>query len=220
MESSGTLPIAKVAIEYHDPSSIFPLIEDQFLARLPLRNLHWKSPRRPLRSIESLHIELVRASTDVGGETTRPSSRHSQGGPSLAPPKERRHQIPGLRQTPYLKIYLLRCDDSETYKNTQRKNVREWLKAHTPASQSSSSRKNSQENHDAFEWMILHVVLPNTQAANELGGSSSGGRSEASEKSSKFLNRGSGTLLEKVKSDFNVASKSALDRVAQIRLNK
>jgi trafficking protein particle complex subunit 10 len=219
MESSGTLPIAKVTIEYHDHQFLFSIIEDQLLARLPLRNLHWKSPRRPLRSIESLHIELTRVPNDASDESARPSSRHSQGVTTPAPPKERRHQIPGLRQTPYLKLFILRCDDAETYKVTERKAIRDWLKAHTPASQSSSSKKNTQENHDAFEWMILHVVLPNTPAANESSSSGSGGRTESSEKPSKFLNRGSGTILEKLKSDFNVASKSAPDRIAQIRLN-
>jgi hypothetical protein len=127
-----------------------------------------------------------------------------------------------LRQTPYLKVYLLRCDDSDSYKSTYRKAIREWLKANTPLSQSSSSKKNSQENHDAFEWLILHVVLPNTGAASEpkhpgLPRTESG-TSEKSEKSSKFLSRNSGSILEKLRADFNVSSKSAPDRVAQIIL--
>ena len=195
------------------------MFADQLQARLPLRNLHWKSPVRPLRSIESLHVELVKSSDAAAppADGSRPSSVQSQVAP--APVKERRHQIPGLRQTPYLKLYLLRCDDADSYKATYRKAVREWLKAHTPASQS-SSKKSSQENHDAFEWMILHVVLPNTGASNESGTASSLARTESgnAEKSSKFLNRTAGTILEKLKADFNVSSKSAPDRVAQIRL--
>ena len=208
-------------VEYHDPSGVFSLLSDQLQSRLPLRNLHWKSPIRPLRSIESLHVELVKG-TD---ESSRPSSVQSQGafpgGPSQAPPKERRHQIPGLRQTPYLKVYLLRCDDADAYKATYRKAVREWIKTHTHASQSSSSKKSSQENHDAFEWMILHVVLPNTGAATEpknSGPSGSRPDSGTTEKSSKFFGRSSGTILEKLRADFNVSSKSAPDRVAQIRV--
>lgn len=148
-------------------------------------------------------MELKNATGDVSTESngSRPGSRSSL---SAAPVKERRHQIPGLHQTPYLKLYLLRCDDTETYKATQRKAVREWIKSHIPASQSSSSKKNAQENHDAFEWMILHVVLPNTTVSNE----------QTSPK-----NRGSGTLIEKIRSDFNVSSKNAPDRVAQIQLS-
>lgn len=115
----------------------------------------------------------------------------------------------------------MRCDDSDTYKSTARKTLREWLKLNTPASQSSSSRS-SQENHDAFEWMIVHVVIPNTNAASQSRVSSSsksdGVATEKSGSSSKLLSRSSNTILEKIKADFNVSSKSAPDRVVQIRL--
>jgi hypothetical protein len=135
--------------------------------------------------------------------------------------KERRHQIPGLRQTPYVKVYLIRCDDNDTYKATARRALREWWKAHTPASQSSSS-KNMQENHDAFERLIIHVVLPNTSAASQPRSSSTSSRGEgtSSERtgSSKGLLSRSNTILEKIKADFNVSSKSSPDRVTQVRL--
>jgi hypothetical protein len=142
--------------------------------------------------------------------------------PFALAPEARRHQIPGLRQTPYLKVYLLRCDDSETYKTTSRKLVREWLKNHTPPSQSGSS-KSAQENHDAFEWLILHVVVPNTAAATQPRSSGSsakneGVQNEKSGGSKSLLSRSSNTILEKIKADFNVSSKSAPDRVSQIRV--
>lgn len=191
-------------VEYHDPAGVFPLIQEDLAARLPLRNLHWKAPTRPLRSIDSLHVDLV------------PSSGSSQ---DASVEKERRHQIPGLRRTPYLKIYLLRCDDSETYKGTARKQLREWIKDHTPPAQSSTS--STSENHDAYEWMIIHVVLPDTPAASQPRGSGSAatGEKEKSGATSVFK-RTSTTILEKIRADFNVASKSAPDRVAQVRLKK
>ena len=208
-------------MEYHDPFGLYSLVAKQLSAVLPLRDLHWKSATRPLRSINSLHVEFI-AAQDVD----RPGSRHGAGNiehsSPARTPAERRHQIPGLRQTPYLKVFLLRCDDSETYKSSVRKLLREWLKAHTPASQNSSVRS-SQENHDAFEWLILHVVLPNTQAASQPRTSSSSSKSEtaSSEKSgssSKLLGRSSTTILEKLKADFNLSSKSTPDRVEQVRL--
>jgi hypothetical protein len=161
-------------------------------------------------------VELTK-SGDVGSgvKSDRPAS-----GDLTPAVKERRHQMPGLSDTPYLKLYLLRCDDADAYKSTYRKAVREWLKAHTPASQS-TSKKNAQENHDAYEWMILHVVVPNTNAAKEPLNSAVA-RSEGETKDSKgakFLNRGSSTLLEKLKADFNVSGKHSPDRVAQIRLS-
>jgi hypothetical protein len=230
---------SKVTVEYHDPAGVFPLIQDQLNARFPLKNLHWKSPNRPLRSIDSLHVDLVpsketlavpnAASTGLappdGAQGSSPAQRKS--GPTSTeiihpPAKERRHQIPGLRQTPYLKVYLLRCDDSDAYKATARKQLREWVKTHTPPSQSSSSSSKS-ENHDAFEWMILHVVLPDTPAASQPRGStastSGAGSSEKSTSSSRWT-RGTSTILEKIRADFNISSKSAPDRVAQVRLQK
>ncbi|TLD31774.1 TMEM1 family protein-like protein [Venturia nashicola] len=222
---TGNASISKVTVEYHDPSGVFPLISKELQTRLPLRDLHWKSPARPLRSIEFLHVDLV-PSKDTNPGT--PGSRQGtpaagqEDSPFTLAPEARRHQIPGLRQTPYLKIYLLRCDDSETYKTTSRKLVREWLKNHTPPSQSSSS-KSAQDNHDAFEWLILHVVVPNTAAATQPRSSGStakneGAQNEKSGGSKSLLGRSSNTILEKIKADFNVSSKSAPDRVSQIRV--
>ncbi|KAJ4362107.1 hypothetical protein N0V95_001564 [Ascochyta clinopodiicola] len=198
------LSSSKVTVEYHDPSGVFPLVQEDLAARLPLRNLHWKAHTRPLRSIDSLHVDLV------------PSKETAQ---DAAKEKERRHQIPGLRRTPYLKVFLLRCDDSETYKSTARKQLREWIKDHTPPAQSSSA--STQENHDAYEWMIIHVVLPDTPAASQPRGSGSAavGEKEKGGATSVFK-RASTTILEKIRADFNIASKSAPDRIAQVRLKK
>ncbi|KAL5375550.1 hypothetical protein DPSP01_011131 [Paraphaeosphaeria sporulosa] len=215
------LSSSKVTVEYHDPSGLFPLVQEQLVARLPLKNLHWKASTRPLRSIDSLHVDLV-PSADTASQAeiaaSTPTSTTTDQGKGVS--KERRHQIPGLRQTPYLKVYILRCDDSDTYKSTARKQVREWVKTHTPPSQSSSSAS-KQENHDAFEWMIVHVVLPDTPAASQPRGSatSASGEKEKSNLASRFT-KGTTTLLEKLRADFDTTSKSAPERVAQVRLPK
>lgn len=209
---------------------MYELLSPGLLARLPLRTLHWESHAGPLRSIRSLHVDLVPApetpssasnselsrvksneSTASGddGFRTQPlgnisDDRDGEGGRrgslrSLA--KGRRHQIPGLRQTPYLKVFLLRCDDADTYKSQARKQVREWVKVHTPPAQS-SAKISAQENHDAFEFLIVHVIVPNTAAATQPRTSS----------------KGSSTIYEKLRADFNGTSKAAVDRVAQIRI--
>ncbi|KAI9679208.1 MAG: hypothetical protein M1817_005227 [Caeruleum heppii] len=254
MESPSS---SKVTVEYFDPAGVFPLLSPSLLSRLPLRNLHWKSPSRPLRSISSLHVELVphgqpappeRAS--ASGELSRPQSASSielTSGPATlsrsqshpttdlkslpsastritgGPVKERRHQIPGLRRTPYLKILLVRCDDNETYKATSRKQIREWVKEHTPPAQSSSSK--IPDNHDAFEWLILHVVLPSTPAAAQprwsgSAGADPGTSAERPSSASRWPGRGSSTILEKIRADFNGSNKTSTDRVAQVRLHK
>lgn len=131
---------------------------------------------------------------------------------------QRRHQIPGLRRTPYLKVLLVRCDDNDSYKSSVRSEVREWIKTHTPPS-SSSKKSSNQEKHDAFEWLVVHVVIPNTGAATQPWSTSSkaeGGGTEG--KSSSRWRTGSTPLLEKFRSDFNNSGKGAVDHIAQIRI--
>ena len=150
--------------------------------------------------------------------TERPESRP---GPPKQPVKERRHQIPGLRQTPYLKVFFLRCDDNDAYKLDARRQVREWIKKHT-APASNTSKVNTQENHDAFEWLIVHVVAPNTAAATQprISGKGVEGSSGSTEKSAaRWRGGGSSTILEKLRADFNGSAKSDTDyHIAQIRI--
>jgi len=135
--------------------------------------------------------------------------------------KSRRHQIPGLRQTPYLKVFLLRCDDNDAYKANARREVREWIKDHTPSSQS-TTKLNAQENHDAYEWLIVHVIVPNTAAATQPRSSSradnSTGSSADKAAAARWRGGGSQTILDKLRADFNSSSKSATDHIAQIRI--
>jgi len=211
---------------------VYQLLSPGLLQRLPLRDLHWESHAGPLRSIKSIHIDLVpsaetrplsssstadltrvrssdsAASGDDGFRTQalgKPSADRerpdSRSGLPRGTVKERRHQIPGLRQTPYLKVFFLRCDDSETYKSQARKQVREWIKEHTPPAQS-TTKISAQENHDAYEWLIVHIIVPNTAAATQ----------------ARTSTKGSSTILEKLRADFNGTSKSAIDRIAQIRI--
>lgn len=170
-----------------------------------------------MRSIESLRIGFVPAQHDAGERRSSDAATHS-----TVP--HRRHQIPGLRQTPYLKIFLLKCDNNDIYKASARKTVREWIKTHASTPQASTTGSSgggsgsggssgggtaggsNQEKHDAFEWLILHVEQD-------------GEGSDKAATTSKWGQR-STTVLEKLKADFNGSSKTAVDRVAQLRLPK
>ncbi|KAM0566948.1 hypothetical protein ACHAP9_006845 [Verticillium nonalfalfae] len=236
---------SKVTVEYFDPHGVYKLLGPGLVPRLPLRNLHWQSHAGPLRSIDVLFVELVDTGADPAAAAPRATLRRSVsagvqddgfqtqqvGGKSAStddieppaaaaqqPGKERRHQIPGLRRTPYLKVLLVRCDDNDTYKATTRAEIRDWIKLHTPPSQS-TRKANNQENHDAFEWLIVHVVVPNTVAATQprTSGKSAEGASSDKTASSRWRT-GSSTLLEKMRADFNVTGKGAVDRIAQIRI--
>ena len=193
---------------------MFAAVSSNFYARLPLRNLHWNSPTRPLRSITTLYVDLIsdrqpnpdahqRPSSVIGlpapqliGDSQSFDDARRNSAPSI-PKKERRHQIPGLRQTPYLKIYFLRCDDSETYKSYARKQLREWVKENSLDSGKNKSTS-SQENHDAFEWMIIHVT------SAEVGSNAV------------WPSKASLSLTEKIRSDFNGLTKPIIDHVVPI----
>lgn len=112
----------------------------------------------------------------------------------------------------------MRCDDNDAYKASVRSEVREWIKKHTPSS-SSSKKSSNQEKHDAFEWLIIHVVIPNTAAANQprSGRLSDTGTPEKATAPSRWRT-GALPLLEKLRSDFNSSTKGASDHVAQIRI--
>ena len=142
-------------------------------------------------------LERNVASPGPHGPFSASSSELRPASGGSAPKRERRHQIPGLRRTPYLKLYLLRCDDPETYKSSSRKLIREWIKDNAPQAQGKVSA-NSQENHDAFEWMIIHVVIPDGQ--DDFA----------------WPSKSSMSVLEKIKADFNTTSKPMTDRVAQV----
>ena len=238
---------SKVTVEYFDPHDVYKLLAPGLIPRLPLRDLHWQSHAGPVRSINTLHVELVPAGTDTNAEAPVTAGTlksddgfHTSLGAGRAAStdqvdsiagrtEKRRHQIPGLRRTPYLKVLLVRCDDNDTYKSSTRAEIREWIKKHTiPPSQSSSKTAASkQENHDAFEWLIIHVVIPNTAAATQprvtgavKGGTDSGSGSDLTltKTSTSRWRGGSSTLLEKLRSDFNSSGKGSIDRVRQIRI--
>ncbi|KAH0063648.1 hypothetical protein KCU96_g19877, partial [Aureobasidium melanogenum] len=138
--------------------------------------------------------------------------------------KERRHQIPGLRQTPYLRVYLLRCDDKDTYKASSRQLLRDWINDVDPSSKSSSA-VNRSEDHDAAEWLILHVVIPDTIAASEPRWTAASKKEpdelvERPSSTTKWPGKSSRTVLDKIRADFTASSKSGPERVAQIRLQK
>ncbi|KAG5926554.1 hypothetical protein E4U42_003177 [Claviceps africana] len=249
---------SKVTVEYFDPHNVYRLLAPGLIPRLPLRNLHWQSHVGPLRSIDALHVNLVRGdaaeSTEQGGFKKRPSTsaslddgfqtQHVGGHDSSsdnaerpnsairpAPGTLRRHQIPGIRSTPYLKVLLVRCDDNDSYKNTVRSEIREWIKVQTSpsgsggssgnnASTSISKKANNQEKHDAFEWLVVHVVIPNSVAATQPRSTSSKSDGSSADKTSTSSRwrPGSSPLLEKFRSDFNSSSKGAPDRIAQIRI--
>ncbi|KAI1794522.1 trafficking protein particle complex subunit 10 [Ganoderma leucocontextum] len=108
-------------------------IQSSLASQFPLRNLHWKSTsRNALRSIQELDVKLVPF------EGLREDQAASQ--------------VPQtVLEKPLLHLYIFTSEDSEVYRATVRKQVKEW---HA----SVSTRKNQ-------EWLIVHVVRPDQSVA-------------------------------------------------------
>ena len=160
----------------------------------------------------------------------------------MAGGKRRRHQIPGLRNTPYLKLYILRCDDNDQYKSTSRRLLREWVSTHAAASLTpvssgvggggssstlappvagagSSGKGDVAKQHDASEWLILHVLLPGTAAYAQPRAQAHPAGAQPAARGWAGM-KGTTTLLEKIRSDFNTTSKVGIkDRVIQLRIH-
>lgn len=212
---------SRVKVEYTDPSNIFPIFTRDLSTRLPLNELYWSSITRPIRSINNLQLDLV--SDEQAKLQSEPSSSEASAGnqenglPSKGEGarKGRRHQIPGLRKTPYLKIYLLHCEDVETYRASSRKHLREWIKDHTPSQ--STTNLSKPDNHDAYEWLIIHVNSASPDGSTNTSRPSSSAEKRSS--SSRWPSRGSTSVIEKLRADFNSTSKNAIDRIAQIQLS-
>jgi len=212
---------------------VFPLISRDIASRLPLRNLNWQSQARPLRQIKSLHVDFVPDSftkstlrpniqrVDSNGpnsdEIVRNGESQHKKAATAAAGKQRRHQIPGLKTSPYLKLYVLRCDHKDTYKDSERKKLREWLREN-------AQPEGKREKHDAFEWMIIHVVVPDTIASSEPRWRESARDpdelKERAKSNLKLPGKSTRTVFDKLRADFNESSKVGVDRIAQIRLLK
>jgi len=132
-------------------NDLWDQLQSAIAAQLPLRNLHWKSASRAaIRTVQELPINLV-SFDSVSGE-------HAS-------------QIPGSwLERPLLNFYVLTCDvrsalclehhigplnlfsqDSEAYKTTIRKQIKDWYAQAT-------QRRNQ-------EWMIVHLISPDVRAS-------------------------------------------------------
>ncbi|CAG8511571.1 6476_t:CDS:10, partial [Ambispora leptoticha] len=90
-----------------DEYNLWQYVAKGFPTHLPLRNLQWKSANRPVRTIHTLGVEFKRLTPDTGGK---------------------QHQMPAsLLEKPCLNLYFVNCDDNETYRQSVKKQIRDWL---------------------------------------------------------------------------------------------
>ncbi|KAK0459607.1 uncharacterized protein EV420DRAFT_1747291 [Desarmillaria tabescens] len=110
-------------------------IQHAFNTQLPLRNIHWKSSSRTsLRTIQELNVTLVNLDSIRDEHTSCQLARKA------APEYIRRKLVAHL---------LLQDADLESYRNTVKKQVKDWHASVT-------SRRNQ-------EWLILQIVKPDAK---------------------------------------------------------
>src|SRR5690349_14795106 len=66
-------------VEYFDPHDVYKLLAPGLIPRLPLRDLNWQSHAGPLRSINTLHVELVPSGVDTSSIFTPPPPPNPRG---------------------------------------------------------------------------------------------------------------------------------------------
>ncbi|KAG5732737.1 Trafficking protein particle complex subunit 10 [Termitomyces sp. T112] len=134
--SSQRVLVSLAAAPHIESSVKWNQVQSALRAQLPLRNIHWKSASHTsIRTIQELDVDLV----------------------PLDSPREEHSQIPvTVLEKPLLNIYIVVCQntDLEGYKNTIRKQIKDWHSSVT-------TRKNQ-------EWLIVHIIRPETrtQTAN------------------------------------------------------
>ena len=207
-------------VEYHDPDGLFPRIEKQLSERLPLKDLRWTSPSGSLHTVNALDVDFVPTAKKPFQAPT--PAHHDADDVVSNSEASRRHQLSGLQQTPFLGLYILRCDDKEQYKAVKRDAIRAWLDSRLPTVKGNKATIRHAA-HDAREWIIFHVVLPNTTAASESRWTRDS-ESEIEPSKDKILSGSNWpgkrprSLLDRLRADFNPSGRSTLDRIAQICL--
>lgn len=143
----------RVTITYTAPqpflsTETWKQVHAALLSQLPLRNLHWKSSTRPtIRTIQELNTSFVPA------DTVRDEHHTSQVPQTLLERPLLDAYVVMCEVSPQLVRFVVKtqlCQDTETYKNTVKKQIKDW---HTSVVQ----RKNQ-------EWLIIHIVRPEAKS--------------------------------------------------------
>lgn len=99
-----------ITVAYYDPFSVFPDVQDEFLSKLPLSNLHWKyNPLKPGKSIPLLPVELQEEI------------------PTLQQKKSNDHN--SLTEKVYLRLMFVKAENLEMYRSQVRPLINAWLES-------------------------------------------------------------------------------------------
>lgn len=97
-----------ITIAYYDPFSVYPEVQDEFLSKFPLSNLHWKyNQLKPGKSIPLLPVRL---------KEEVPPLQH-----------KRNYQPTNLVDNVYLRLMFIKADNIDMYRSQVRPLINAWL---------------------------------------------------------------------------------------------
>lgn len=180
-----------------DPYHVFPSLQDRIAGILPLRNLHWKSAQRGLRTIQEVDVSFVARNAFAAAAAAAAAT----GGTPDKP-----HQLDvGMTQAPFVELLFVKCDSSDAYKASVRKEIRSWLN-------DVLGRKGSGES--TVEWLVvlystrdaerpsaLQRTASNASTKSSLSATTAGSANITASASNGKVTRSS--VFSKVKADFN-----------------
>lgn len=112
-----------ITISYQDDPGVWKYLETDLSNHLPLRNISWKTKTGHTKVVEKMPIEILHYNSEKVKST---------------------FNYQNLYKKPYLYLYLVHCDEPDTYKNVIRAKIKNWVAQMTEKQQ---------------EWLIVYVSL-------------------------------------------------------------
>lgn len=120
--SGGLQP---VSCGYYDPFDVFPKLQEGLTKRVQLTNLHWrKTSKDGLRSIPQLPLKFVEEKPKIFDNSSFPVNLSIAG----IPEDQVLEKAVQFLEVPYIRLMLIECDSSDTYKSQVRPLIKEWHK--------------------------------------------------------------------------------------------
>lgn len=175
---------------------VIPLLAEQ----MPLRNLHW----RPSSSVQTL-----KPVTKPGGPSTMPALRTILHLPvdlvPLASHIPNSTSIPVLKRLPMVHLYFVVCDDSDVYRAQVRNEIRHWLATIRQHSPTDFDDVPLDERASTGPLPPEHLIVLVPPPAGVFASSSTSSTSKGA--MGRFYTMNKGTVLEKMRADFNSNTK-------------
>lgn len=118
--------IQPIIFGFYDPFNVFPKLGNDLTNKVELINLHWrKNSMDSLKSIPQLPVKFVEETPkSFDDNTLGPNFKFSE-----VKTEELFERAVRLLETPYVRLMLIECENTDFYKSKVRPLIKEWLKS-------------------------------------------------------------------------------------------